>query len=76
VTSPDVEKMCVVANIIVSGSSKISTVLYYNKNGGVRAVGAETPTREIYRLQDGLGKWLLSIKSHVVGLDCDARFNS
>ena len=32
----------------VSGSSKIPTVLYYDKEGAVRAVGAETLAEGIY----------------------------
>jgi len=41
----------------VSGSSKIPTVLYYNKDGAVRAVGAETLTEGIYEMAEE-GGWI------------------
>ncbi|KAF8814878.1 hypothetical protein BYT27DRAFT_7081226 [Phlegmacium glaucopus] len=40
----------------VSGSSKIPTVLYYDKDGAVRAVGAETLTEGIYEMAEE-GGW-------------------
>lgn len=41
----------------VSGSSKIPTVLYYDKNGTIRAVGAETLTEGIYEMAEE-GDWI------------------
>ena len=41
----------------VSGSSKIPTVLYYDKNGDVRAVGAETLIEGIYEMAEE-GGWI------------------
>ena len=41
----------------VSGSSKIPTVLYYDKDGAVRAVGAETLTEGIYEMAEE-GGWI------------------
>ena len=41
----------------VSGSSKIPTVLYYDKNGAVRAVGAETLTEGIFEMAEE-GGWI------------------
>ena len=40
----------------VSGSSKIPTVLYYDKDGAVRAVGAETLTEGIHEMAEE-GGW-------------------
>lgn len=41
----------------VSGSSKIPTVLYYDKDGAVRAVGAETLTEGIFEMAEEAG-WI------------------
>ena len=40
----------------VSGSSKIPTVLYYDKDGTVRAVDAETLTDGIYEMAEEGGQ--------------------
>jgi len=47
----------------VTGSSKIPTMLYYDKDGGVRAVSAETLTEGIYEMAEESGwmkvKWFV-----------------
>jgi hypothetical protein len=55
---------------MISGGLKIPSVLYYDQQGKVRAVGAEALLEDIYERaedemwQGGGGTWILDIQLH------------